>query len=50
MASKSKQELAADNGMWLTHPNHLNVNKKINSGSVLTGRKHTKIVTREMVA
>ena len=41
MASKSKREIAADNGMWLTHPIQLNVNiKRI----VLTGRKHTKIV------
>ena len=28
MASKSEQKIAADNGMWLTHPSHLNVNIK----------------------
>ena len=28
MASKSEREIAADNGMWLTHPSHLTVNKK----------------------
>ena len=42
MASKSEPENAVDNGMWLTHPSHLHVNK--NSGLVLTGRKHTEIV------
>ena len=41
MASKREREIAADNGMWLTHPAQLNVNiKRI----VLTGRKHTKMV------
>ena len=45
MALKSEREIAADNVMWLTQPSHLNVNKKkTNSGSVLNGRKHTKIV------
>ena len=44
MASKSAREILADNGMWLTHLNHLNVRTKKNSGSVLTGRKHTKIM------
>ena len=39
MVSKSERE--TDNGMWLIQPSHLNVNK---SGSVLTGRKHSKIV------
>ena len=28
MASKSEREIAVDNGMWLTHPSHLNVNIK----------------------
>ena len=44
MALESDWEIAVDNGMWLTHPSHLNVNKKKNSGSVLNRRKHTKIV------
>ena len=39
MASKSEQETAAANGMWLIHPSHKH---KKNSGSMLTGRKHTK--------
>ena len=29
MASKSEQGMASDNGMSLTHPSHLNVNKRI---------------------
>ena len=29
MASKSEREIAADNGMWLTHPSHLTVKKKV---------------------
>ena len=41
MASKSGREIAAENGMWLKHPSHLNVNIK-NSASVLTGGKHNK--------
>ena len=28
MASKSEQEIAADNGIWLTDPSYLNVNIK----------------------
>ena len=28
MASKSEQETAAANGMWLIHPSHLNINIK----------------------
>ena len=28
VASKSEPQIAADNGMWLTHPSHLNVNIK----------------------
>ena len=28
MASKTEQEIAADNGMWLTHLSHLTVNIK----------------------
>ena len=28
MVSKSEREIAADNGMWLTHLSHLNVNIK----------------------
>ena len=28
MASKSEQKIAAGNGMWVTHPSHLNVNIK----------------------
>ena len=43
MTSKSEREIAADNGMWLTHLSHRRKNKK-NSGLVLSGRKHTKIV------
>ena len=27
MASKREREIAADNGMWLTHPNHLAIKK-----------------------
>ena len=27
MASKREREIAADNGMWLTHPNHLTIKK-----------------------
>ena len=44
MTLKIEREIAANNGMWLTHPSHVNVNKKKNSDSVLTGRKCTKIV------
>ena len=44
MALKSERKISADNDMWLIHPSHLNVNKKKNSGSVQTGRKHTKFV------
>ena len=25
MASKREREIAADNGMWLTHPSHLTI-------------------------
>ena len=49
MASKSGREIAAENGMWLKHPSHLNVNIK-NSASVLSGGKHNKSSDREMVA
>ena len=28
IVSKREQEIVADNDMWLTHPNHLNANKK----------------------
>ena len=28
LASKREREIAADNGMWLTHLSHLNVNIK----------------------
>ena len=28
MVSKIEREIAAENGIWLTHPSHLNVNKK----------------------
>ena len=28
MTFKSEQEIVAENGMWLTYPNHLNTNKK----------------------
>ena len=28
MASKSEQEIAADNSLWLTYPNHLKANIK----------------------
>ena len=38
-----KREISADNNMWLTHSSHLKVKKK-NSGSLQTGKKHTKIV------
>ena len=27
-ALKNESEIAAENGMWLTHPSHLNINKK----------------------
>ena len=27
MVSKSEWEIAADSGMWMTHPSHLNINK-----------------------
>ena len=27
MASKREREIAADNGMWLTHPSHLTIKK-----------------------
>ena len=44
MASKSEQEIAAENGIWLTHPSYFKCKHKTNSGSVLTRRKHIKIV------
>ena len=28
MASKSEREIEAVNGMWLTHPSHLTLDKK----------------------
>ena len=28
MALKIDREIAVGNDMWLTHPNHLNINKK----------------------
>ena len=43
-ASKSEQEIAAENGIWLTHPSYFKCKHKTNSGSVLTVRKHIKIV------
>ena len=46
MTLKIEREIATDNGMQLTHPSHLSVNKKTNIGSVLTERIHTKIVGR----
>ena len=44
-----KREISADNNMWLTHPNHLKVNKKKNSGSLQTGKNILKSWDREMV-
>ena len=50
IASKREREIAVDNGMWLTHPSHLNVNVKRIVAYCWPGENTLKSWDREMVA